>query len=92
MKCPECQAQQPDSQKFCGECGTKLETPCPSCSYRNPLHYKFCGECGQSLKERQEALERDYSKPQSYTPKHLADKILTTRSSMAGERKLVSVM
>jgi class 3 adenylate cyclase len=34
----------------------------------------------------------DYSKPQNYTPKHLADKILTTRSSIEGERKLVTVL
>lgn len=30
--------------------------------------------------------------PQSYTPKHLADKILNTRSALEGERKLVTVM
>ena len=34
----------------------------------------------------------DYSKPQSYTPKFLADKILTSRSSIEGERKLVTVL
>jgi class 3 adenylate cyclase/tetratricopeptide (TPR) repeat protein len=34
----------------------------------------------------------DYSQPQSYTPKFLADKILTTRSSIEGERKLVTVL
>jgi class 3 adenylate cyclase len=34
----------------------------------------------------------DYSEPQTYTPKHLADKILTTRSSIEGERKLVTVL
>ena len=34
----------------------------------------------------------DYTRPQSYTPKFLADKILTTRSSIEGERKLVTVL
>jgi predicted ATPase/class 3 adenylate cyclase len=34
----------------------------------------------------------DYSKPQSYTPKFLAEKILTTRSSIEGERKIVTVL
>ena len=34
----------------------------------------------------------DYSAPRSYTPKHLADKILTTRSAIEGERKMVTVM
>ena len=34
----------------------------------------------------------DYSHPQSYTPKFLAEKILTTRISIEGERKLVTVL
>ncbi|MCP4273295.1 MAG: adenylate/guanylate cyclase domain-containing protein [Gammaproteobacteria bacterium] len=34
----------------------------------------------------------DYSEPQSYTPKFIADKILTTRSSIEGDRKLVTVL
>jgi len=34
----------------------------------------------------------DYSRPQSYTPKDLAEKILTTRSSIEGEGKLVTVL
>jgi class 3 adenylate cyclase/tetratricopeptide (TPR) repeat protein len=34
----------------------------------------------------------DYNLPHSYTPKYLADKILTTRSSIEGENKIVTVM
>jgi class 3 adenylate cyclase len=34
----------------------------------------------------------DKAAPISYTPKHLADKILNTRSALEGERKLVTVM
>src|SRR5271157_5806666 len=34
----------------------------------------------------------DYDQPRSYTPKYLADKILTTRSSIEGENKIVTVM
>jgi class 3 adenylate cyclase/predicted ATPase len=44
------------------------------------------------LKEPKEAPPIDYSEPQSYTPKYLADKILTIRSSIEGERKLVTVL
>ena len=39
-----------------------------------------------------EASHVDYSAPKSYTPKHLAEKILTTRSAIEGERKIVTVM
>ena len=34
----------------------------------------------------------DYSRPESYTPKFIADKILTTRSAVSGERKSVTVL
>ena len=33
-----------------------------------------------------------FAAPESYTPKHLAEKILTSKSAMEGERKLVTVM
>jgi class 3 adenylate cyclase/tetratricopeptide (TPR) repeat protein len=92
MKCPKCQHENPDTQKFCGECGAKLEKVCPNCGESNPPQFKFCGECGLNLIEPPEALPVDYNQPQSYTPKHLADKILTTRSSIEGERKLVTVL
>jgi class 3 adenylate cyclase/tetratricopeptide (TPR) repeat protein len=52
----------------------------------------FCDECGFSLTGASETVPIDYSQPHSYTPKYLADKILTTRSSIEGERKLVTVL
>ena len=84
MKCPSCQFENPDNQKFCGEFGTKLELTCPKCGFPNPPQSKFCGDCGHDLRAPQETPSVDYSEPQSYTPKHLADKILTTRSSIEG--------
>ena len=47
---------------------------------------------GKHPDPRQHPSRLIYSAPQSYTPKHLADKILTTRSAIEGERKLVTVM
>ena len=52
MKCPECQFDNPEGVKFCGECGSKLEKTCPKCNSTNPLQFKFCGECGQDLSEK----------------------------------------
>jgi class 3 adenylate cyclase/tetratricopeptide (TPR) repeat protein len=92
MKCPNCHAQNPEGMKFCGQCGAQLERICSKCNFSNPPQFKFCGECGQDLTQPPSAHPIDYSQPESYTPKFLADKILTTRSSIEGERKLVTVL
>ncbi|HUU63295.1 MAG TPA: adenylate/guanylate cyclase domain-containing protein [Dehalococcoidia bacterium] len=92
MKCPKCQAENRQGVKFCEECGAKLELLCPSCGANIPSGKKFCGVCGHDLEEIKAALPVDYNEPQSYTPKFLSDKILTIRSDIEGERKLVTVL
>jgi len=92
MKCPKCQTENPETRKFCSECGAKLLLICPQCGFENLPKDKFCGECGAALEKAKEAPPINYSEPKSYTPKFLADKILTTRSSIEGERKLVTVL
>src|SRR5437667_11211043 len=66
-------------------------TKCRSCSYDNPDSQKFCGECGAPLGSAA-ASERLPSSPASYTPAHLAQRILTSRAALEGERKLVTVL
>jgi hypothetical protein len=78
--------------KFCGECGARFEALCPQCGFSNPPRFKFCGECGQKLDELKAAPPLDPSRPASYTPKHLADQILTSRSALEGEHKIVTVL
>jgi class 3 adenylate cyclase/tetratricopeptide (TPR) repeat protein len=69
-----------------------MERICPKCQFVNPPQFKFCGECGQDLQAPKEPTPIEYDQPRSYTPKHLAEKILNTRSALEGERKLVTVM
>ena len=92
MKCPKCQFENPEGAKFCVECGGKIEIICRKCGFSNSPRFKFCAECGHALKEPTGAPLIDYTEPHSYTPKFLAEKILTTRSSIEGERKLVTVL
>src|SRR5882672_11558567 len=89
MLCLRCQHENPLGQRFCGECGARLAVACASCGAANPPGQKFCGECGAGLAP--EAAGKSAS-PESYTPKHLAEKILTSRAALQGERKQVTVL
>jgi Double zinc ribbon len=90
MKCPQCGQDNPSSLKFCGECGARLVALCPACGAQNSLSQKFCGECGERL--LQARAEAKFASPDSYTPKHLADRILTSKAALEGERKQVTVL
>jgi hypothetical protein len=87
MRCTARGYESPSGRKFCGECGAALKLKCSSCGFENAPGIKFCGECGKPLGEA--AKEPPLREPSSYTPKHLAEKILTSRSALEGERKHV---
>jgi class 3 adenylate cyclase/tetratricopeptide (TPR) repeat protein len=95
MICPSCNFENREKAKFCKECGAKLEFVCPECNNKVELDAKFCDECGHNFKQAkrdQKPPQIELDKPQSYIPRTLADKILATRSSIEGERKLVTVL
>lgn len=91
MQCPNCQTMNPPAAKFCVECSNAFDIHCPKCGTVTPASGKFCMSCGHNLQRIPASETIDYSEPQTYTPKFLADKILTSRSSIEGERKLVTV-
>ena len=98
MKCPDCNTENPDSRKFCRECGSKFLVKCPHCNSKNLPGDKFCGECGKKLSVASVPPTKDLSfdekleKIQRYLPKGLTDKILSQRDRIEGERKQVTVM
>jgi len=91
MRCPKCQAENREGRRFCAECGASLNLACPSCGFSNEGGEKFCGGCGQPLASPQQVATK-FSSPEVYTPKHLAEKILTSKSALEGERKQVTVL
>jgi class 3 adenylate cyclase/tetratricopeptide (TPR) repeat protein len=98
MKCPKCQFENSDDAKFCNECGNKLEIVCSKCGKANSLGSKFCNECGHKLDSptkdspRPLSPEEKIEKIQKYLPKGIAEKILTQKDRIEGERKQVTVM
>jgi class 3 adenylate cyclase/tetratricopeptide (TPR) repeat protein len=106
LKCPSCRAEMLADRKFCGECGAALRIACPACGHANPAGQKFCGECGARLTAATPsatavatpsppsppAIADRFASPAGYTPKHLAEKILTSKGALEGERKGVTVM
>src|SRR5262245_13934158 len=88
MHCLRCEQDNPPGQKFCSQCGDPLVPPCPVCQTTNPAGQKFCSECGTRLP----GAPRTGPEPQSYTPRHLAEKILTSRAALEGERKRLTVL
>ena len=91
MTCPRCQHENPPRAKFCLECGGRLALTCPACRSELPGGAKFCLECGEPIVALTQAKPRVVS-PESYTPKHLAEKILMSKTALEGERKQVTVL
>jgi class 3 adenylate cyclase/tetratricopeptide (TPR) repeat protein len=97
MHCLSCGFENPEGLKFCNECGTPLRMPCAQCGFANHPQAKFCGECGATLPPRARAwtappLAPRLHAPLSYTPYHLAEKILHSKAALEGERKQVTVL
>ena len=94
MQCPRCQTANRAGAQFCRQCGARLEAVCPACGAAVEPASQFCDACGASLSAapKPAAAAPRFDSPGSYTPKHLAEKILTSRSALEGERKQVTVL
>jgi predicted ATPase/class 3 adenylate cyclase len=93
MGCPRCEAATPEGAKFCIECGAPLPLRCPQCGADVLPRAKFCAECGTPLTVQSPASPATPSpSPLRYTPGYLAEKILTSKTALEGERKQVTVL
>ena len=90
MRCPECGHSNPAPAKFCEECGTGLGQWCRFCGAQVPAAAKFCAGCGRPVIVATSSSR--FASLEAYTPSHLAEKILTSKSALEGERKQVTVV
>jgi class 3 adenylate cyclase/tetratricopeptide (TPR) repeat protein len=106
MQCSSCHTDNPAGNRFCDQCGESLEARCPQCATALRADARFCGGCGHRLvpsvvlagpplsanPPAPPAPARSVRPITSYTPKHLADKVLKARSAIEGERRQVTVL
>ncbi|MGQ0579153.1 MAG: adenylate/guanylate cyclase domain-containing protein [Betaproteobacteria bacterium] len=90
MKCSRCQHENRTGAKFCEQCAAPLERACGNCGALASPTAKFCPECAHPVGRA--AAPEQFDAPKRYTPKHLAEKILTSKSALEGERKQVTVL
>jgi hypothetical protein len=81
MQCLGCQTDNSPQAKFCLGCGARLVIVCPAGAAEFPGGARFCNQRGTP--SRRPLGLRLLSR----TPRHLADRILTSRSAFEGERK-----
>jgi class 3 adenylate cyclase/tetratricopeptide (TPR) repeat protein len=86
MKCSKCGHENRSGAKFCEECATPLTRTCTNCGSQLSPTAKFCPECAHP------AHQARLVSPDSYTPRHLAEKILNSKAALEGERKQVTVL
>jgi predicted amidophosphoribosyltransferase len=91
MVCPRCQRETPPQTKFCEECGPSLARSCGHCGAALSPTAKSCSECGRTV-SADPRPETRFGSPDSYTPRHLAERILTSKPALEGERKQVTVL
>lgn len=100
MKCRECNFENPEGMKFCGECGSKLIMLCSECNFTSPPGFKFCGNCGHPLSAVQKkpasvkkpSIDNQMEKLKKYLPEGLIHKILSQKDKIVGERKQVTIL
>ncbi len=72
-------------------CATALEICCARCNAEVPAGARFCAQRASPVDLLPTAAAPSRS-PVAYTPRHLADKILKSKTALEGERKRVTVL
>jgi class 3 adenylate cyclase/tetratricopeptide (TPR) repeat protein len=92
MKCPRCQHENRPGAKFCEECAAPLARACANCGAQLSATAKFCSECAHPAGPAAPPAPQRFGAPETYTPKHLAERIINSKAALEGERKQVTVL
>src|SRR5262245_60307311 len=89
MHCSKCGHENRALAKFCEECAAPLTRTCTNCGSQLSPTAKFCPECAHPANAKS---DKGHVSPETYTPRHLAERILNSRTALEGERKQVTVL
>jgi class 3 adenylate cyclase len=92
VTCPACGQENRPAARFCDSCGRAFEGRCPACGRGGRAGARFCDGCGASLAAPAAPAPAPSPAPASYTPNHLAQRILKEGRALRGERKEVTVL
>ena len=93
MKCPRCQHDNPPEAKFCEECVLHHSRALA------PIVAVRCARRQSSVRPARTLLHQPRAQftgsaraPATYTPKHIAERIQTSKGALEGERKRVTAL
>jgi hypothetical protein len=92
MQCPQCQRETVIGAAYCDQCGAPLQFTRCGCGELNKADAKFCRKCGLPLVSPFSSRLSHFTSPESYTPPHLIERILTAKFTIEGERKQVTIL
>ena len=92
MNCHRCKHKNRPDAKFCEECAAPLVRACVNCGSQLSPTANFCSECAHPTGYASSPTTSRSTQPEDYTPKHLAEKILTSKDVLEGERKQVTAL
>jgi class 3 adenylate cyclase/tetratricopeptide (TPR) repeat protein len=90
MKCERCQEDNPPRARFCLHCGSALAPACMACGAPLPAAARACPRCGEA--QAAPLTPERFESPERYTPRPLAERILSNREALEGERKQITVL
>jgi class 3 adenylate cyclase len=89
--CSGCGHDNRAGARFCDGCGARLGARCPACDTELRPGARFCDACGRAL-AAPPGPPGEVPAPLAYTPRHLAERILTQGRAIHGQRKDVTVL
>ncbi|MFN2196811.1 MAG: adenylate/guanylate cyclase domain-containing protein, partial [Anaerolineales bacterium] len=96
MNCPSCQAENPETARFCMHCGERLLSICPQCAADLPAGANFCPSCGAPITQSNRTLSSARARPvnlEKYIPPELAARLAAqAEDGLLGERRIVTML